>query len=36
MKTFFILLLISPFFIIGGSIVYHTIDNLKIEFPTPN
>jgi hypothetical protein len=36
MKTFFIFLLISQFFIIGGNIVYRAIDNLKIEFPTPN
>jgi hypothetical protein len=36
MKIFLMSLIISPFLIFGGMIVYHTINNIDIELPTPN
>ena len=36
MKKFLSLLLITPIVLLTGNFVYHAIDNIKIELPTPN
>jgi len=36
MKKFLSMVLIAPIILLAGNFVYHAIDNIKIELPTPN